>query len=217
MGKIADDLVEAFTPWMTEDLETYLRAIGDMFEPVEDFVLERYDSNGNQTHPGWGVLWDIDLVPAIALDYIAQYAGERLPAGLPEADKRTWIKKRPNARRGSRMSIVRAAQRTLTGQKTVFIHERDTGSTDDNVGVYTLPAETPDAARVQRDIRTVLPADIVLNWGSTTAQSWTAATTGHTPAYTTWTGVAAAYTTWAGLQTTSALPAGWVQYDVTNT
>ncbi len=51
---IADDLVAAHAPWLTPDLETYLRSIGEMFAEVEMYAFDTEDAEG------WEVLFDPD-------------------------------------------------------------------------------------------------------------------------------------------------------------
>ena len=186
---IADDLRYAFAPIMTPDLGDYLDAIAEMFSEVELYAFAEDDELG------WAILLDPDLCPAPALPYLAQYVGERLPQGIEEVMAREWIKDAPNQRRGTLMSIVRAAQRTLIGQRTVSIKERaGPGDTDDgdHLMVITYTVETPNPAAVLADLRTVVPADVVLNYEVRVGQTWAQAATGKAN----WTAVATAWPTW---------------------
>ena len=217
---VADDFVAALAPWMTPDLETYARAIGGMFAEVEMWAED------SPTLPGWGILLDVNTCPAKALPYLAMYVGERLPAGITEAAAREWIRDAPNQVRGTPYSIFRAAQRYLTGQRTVQIIEREPsggttqtwtaatvggtwaavgttyatwaqvlrGSSDDpdRITVITYADETPNQAQVLAELRTVVPADIVLNYQLLTGQRWVDVA----GAYATWAAVKAANLTW---------------------
>lgn len=131
---VADDLVAAFAPWMTDDLEAYLRTIGEMFAEVEMY------SDDSEEFEGWTILLDPDRCPVAALPYLAQFVGERLPKGLAEAAQRQWIKDAPNQRRGTVSSIVRAAARRLTGAQLVTVIERDGGP--DKLSVITYDKDT---------------------------------------------------------------------------
>jgi hypothetical protein len=186
---VAEDLVAAFAPWMTPDLADYLTAIGGMFGEVELYAMADDDELG------WSILLDPDAAPVQALPYLAQYVGERLPVGLDEAGMREWIKDAPNQRRGTVESIVRVAQRYLTGQRTVAVRERSgTGANpEDYLTVQTYTTETPNPAVTFSDLRRdVVPADIVLTHNVMDGQAWADVKL----TYPTWAAVKAAYATW---------------------
>jgi hypothetical protein len=167
---VAEDLVAAFEPWLTPDLETYLTAIGGMFSEVELYAIDEENDE-----LGWAILLDPDRAPVAALPYLAQYVGERLPVGLDEAGMREWIKDAPNQRRGTVESIVRVAQRYLTGQRTVAISERSGGGAnpEDYLIVQTYTSETPYPAVTFADLRRdAVPADIVLTHNVMEGQAW---------------------------------------------
>lgn len=183
-GSVTEGLLRAFAPWMTADLDTYLRAIGGMFTPTEIYSLS-----------DWTILLDPDLCPAEALPYLAQFVGERLPAGITEDAARQWIKDAPNQVRGTIGSIVSAAGRYLTGTKIVAVIERDTGA--DRITVVTYIDQTPDPAKVLTELKTVVPADIVLTYnGKATGQTWSTVKLN----YATWTLAKAHYPTWADVK-----------------
>lgn len=184
---VAEDLVAAFQPWLTPDLEDYLTAIGEMFSETELYALDG--------EFGWGILLDPDRAPVKALPHLAQYVGERLPVGLDEIGMREWIKDAPNQRRGTIESVVRVAQRYLTGQRTVQIRERSGAGADpeDYITVQTYTAETPDPALTERDLRRdAIPGDIVLTYNVQEGQSWADVAV----ASATWAAVAATYSSW---------------------
>jgi hypothetical protein len=151
----------------------YLRAIGSMTEQVEELAFDWVDENGVE-HEGYERLLDPDLAPPYVLPYLAQYVGETLPTGLEvtsPALAREWIKDQPNSRRGTIESIVRTAQRTLTGARTVVVHQRNPN--EDSIIVHTLASETPDSARVLQDLRVdAVPADIVLSYSTIVGQTY---------------------------------------------
>jgi hypothetical protein len=194
----ADDLVAAFEPWWTQDLEDYLRSIATMFEEVDAYIA---DPEG-ELEP-WEILFDPDLAPAAALPFLAMLVGETLPQNITEAGAREWIKDRPNSRRGTPQAIIYAAQRYLTGQRTVSYRERWDGSTTDvdHVTINTFNHEMGNTtpAQVEAEIRSVFPADIVLNYSALDGQTWADVITD----YTTWADVLAEpdYDTWADVVT----------------
>jgi hypothetical protein len=189
---ISEDLQDALVPWLTPDLADYADAIGWMFSGVEVYV------SADDEEENWSILFDPDECPVEALPYLAQYVGERLPTGLAEPLAREWIKDAPNQLRGTMYAIFRAAQRTLTGSRSVQIKERNgvLGEDDaDRLSVVTYTQETPDPDAVLADLLTVVPADIVLDYQVLSGQTWDDVAT----AYADWTAEAAANADWATL------------------
>lgn len=184
---VAEQLVAAFEPWLTDDLQDYLEVIGEMFELVETYS----DDDGD--HPGLTILLDPDRAPVDGLPYLAQYVGERLAVGLTEAAQREWIKDAPNQQRGSILSIARAAQRYLTGDRLVAIIERDTGA--DRLTVITFTNQTPDRDAVLRELLTVVPADITLTYVVSTGTTWSFVSS----TYASWTTINTTFTNWGQL------------------
>jgi hypothetical protein len=199
----ADQLVRRFEPWLTDDLETYLRAVASMFDEVQLYAADT--ETPDERFEGWTILFDPDRCPAPALPYLAQYRGEVLPAGISEAGAREWIKDAPNQVRGTPRAVFEAAQRRLTGERLVSMLERPAGVVDE-VQIVTYAGQTPDPAGTQADILSVLPADVVLTFnGSSSTQNWNQAKV----TYVTWAPMAVkkwnevvstltGYTSWSG-------------------
>jgi hypothetical protein len=188
MSSIDANLIEAFAPYMTPDLGDYLTVIGQMFDELDSYAgLEDEEE-------GWQALLDPTACPAGGLPYLAQYVGEALPAGLSVVKQREWITDNPNSHRGTPASIFQAAQRTLTGARTVSMVERSGSAPnpEDTLDVHTYTAETPDANAVLRDLRDVVPADIVLNYSMVAGQVWSAVKSANA----TWTIFKGKYTSW---------------------
>jgi hypothetical protein len=188
---VAEQLVAAFEPWLTDDLQDYLEVIGEMFELVETYSDDASDDDGD--HPGLTIVLDPDRAPVDGLPYLAQYVGERLAVGLTEAAQREWIKDAPNQQRGTVDSIAAAARRYLTGLKLVGIIERDTGA--DRLTVITFTDQTPDRDAVLRELYTVIPADISFTYVVAAGATW-----GQVSAnFADWAAVSAAFTDWGAL------------------
>jgi hypothetical protein len=153
----AAQLVRRHEPWLTADLDGFLRAVASMFDQVVTYSAD------TDTNEGWVILFDPDLCPAEALPYLGQLVGEvpPMPVGLPEAAAREWIKDNPNARRGTAQSVFQAAQRKLTGSRQVSMFERYQGVVD-QLAIRTNTTQTPDPAGTRADILSTLPADVVL-------------------------------------------------------
>ena len=136
-----------------------------MFSQVELYALDTEDD-----FEGWTILLDVDRCPREALPYLAQYVGERLPMGLTEAEERQWVRDAPNQIRGTIKSIVDAAQRYLTGGKTVTVIQRDGGA--DKLTVVSYTDQTPNSAQVLAELNKVVPADISLTYVVNSGQIW---------------------------------------------
>jgi hypothetical protein len=167
---LADDLVDSFAPWLTADLEDYLRSIGTMFQEVELLT-----GMGDEDF-AYMELLDPDSTPEQALAWLAQWVGERLPKGISVPLQREWINDRPNSIRGTPESIFKAAQRTLTGTRLVSLRPRTKidGTTHvDYITVHTLISQTPNPAAVYADLRkNLVPADIVLHYSAIVGETW---------------------------------------------
>ncbi|MDQ2740398.1 MAG: phage tail protein [Actinomycetota bacterium] len=180
----ADNFVARFQPWLTPDLETYLRAIALMFGEVELYAFD------TDTAEGWTILFDPDRAPAKALPYLAQLRGAILPVGIAEPTAREWIKDAPNQLRGTPQAIFLAAQRKLTGGRLVTIKERD--GDPDHLTVTTYTAQTPDPAGTRADILSVTPHDVILAHNVIAGQTWGDVKVGNL----TWGNLKANYATW---------------------
>jgi hypothetical protein len=194
----AAQLVRRHEPWLTADLDGFLRAVATLFDQV---ILYSADTDDQE---GWVTLFDPDLCPAEALPYLAQVVGEVLPTGLPEAAAREWIKDNPNARRGTPESVFQAAQRKLTGNRFVSMLERYQGVVD-VVAIRTNTRQTPDPAGTRADILSTLPADVVLDYQAVTGTVWDDVKA----TYASWTALTATGKTWSDLATGLS---GWDHY-----
>lgn len=113
-------------------------AIGNREQVVHDLVAETDDD------PSWSALFDVDRCPAPFLPWLAQLVGERVPVGEGETAARDRIRTPQGIVRGTLPGIVAAAQRTLSGAKTVLLIERD--GSPYRLTVVTRKSETPGVA-----------------------------------------------------------------------
>lgn len=141
----------------------YVDVVGDQLGDVDDLVRD------SDAGPGWSALLDIDRVPLVHLAFLAQFVGVRNPAGT-EAAQRAWVKARPGWSRGRVLTIVAAAQATLTGTKRVDVYERD-GSAY-RLRVRTYNAQTPDPAATEAAVLAAVPGGIVLTYESVAAGTY---------------------------------------------
>ena len=120
-------------------------------------------------YSGWESSFDPENAPEEGLDWLGQFVGARVDTLGDVLEKRARIVSRESFVRGSNAAIITAAQRTLTGAKTVYLIERDAGSAY-QLRVHTLIAQTPDAAATEAAIRSQKPAGIVLTYSAIAAQ-----------------------------------------------
>jgi hypothetical protein len=168
---IYEDWSEQLTPWMTDDLDTFVAAISSMWESVEVFIEDDPDND----IVAWQTLFDVDIAPLIALPWLAQTVGERLPVGLDEEAARNWIRLSPNWSRGTPGGIVDAVKRHLTGAQTVMFAERsllDGTPDDDTISIATYLEETPDQTVILDTLRKFVPADILFEYEAISQSTW---------------------------------------------
>jgi hypothetical protein len=114
MPTFAERAIERLEPWMTPDLERYLRAIGAMFAQVEA-LTEEVGSDGEPGYlPPYGRIFDPDLCPYDALGYLGQYVGATVPVGASETEARALVKAESGLNRGTRSSLESAIQRSIS-------------------------------------------------------------------------------------------------------
>lgn len=110
------------------------------------------------------------------------------------AARRNRIKELPAQNRGTAQSIIAAAQQYLTGNKTVYLIERDGGAY--KLTVLTLAEETPSASQVKAAIEEQLPGGIILNYQSIPTTSW-----GEIKGeYASWKAIKEKFLTWGGVR-----------------
>lgn len=127
------------------DLDIYIGSLSDpTFQEVED-----YASDGPADQPGWSVLVDLNRIPDKGLDWLGQFVGIQLDAGISAAQKRQQISQVSGWKRGSVAAIAGAPLPYLTGTKTVIIRERDATASPTQpaygLTVITKASETPPA------------------------------------------------------------------------
>lgn len=132
----------------------------------------RHDDIGS----GLRRLHDPDRTPTFALAWLAQHAGvPEIGADLTEAQARQLIRDAPGMRRGTPAALRSAAQRYLTGNKTVIMLERNGGAYQ--LAIVTRTDETPDAGKVLAALLTQKPAGIILTYTAADSQVWDEVTT----------------------------------------
>lgn len=166
MTNVGDQLYEALEPLARQTgdatngapLRSLATALGTLLQVVVDL------SEDTPQGPGWSAIMDVDGAPTFALPWLAQLVGVRLPAGETDAQQRDRIRNAEGFKRGTPAAMVSAAQRLLTGTKTVFFRERDGGAY--RLSVWTRLSETADPAAVEAALREQKPAGIILTYAA---------------------------------------------------
>jgi len=171
-GSFAQEILAQLQPMLYADAEhgnalvIYVGSMGDLlFQEVEDYASDDPVTDAI----GWSALVDVERVPDKGLDWLAQFVGISLTAGIPTADRRQQLRDLPNWRRGTVDALRNAPKPYLTGNKTVIFRERwnvsDPGP--DYPGyltVITYTPETVDALAVAAALISQKPAGIILDY-----------------------------------------------------
>lgn len=151
-------------------------AIGIDFQLVEDWVRDTPEG------PGWSLLLDVDRCPPEALPWLAQFVGVRLLPSADDETSRERITSTDGFRRGTPAAIIGAAQATLTGNRSVFLTERDHDPADSPDYAYYLTVETyrgqtPDTTATENAILAQKPGGLVLTYRCLDGQTYDQART----------------------------------------
>lgn len=153
-------------------------AIGAMFQLLEDYVRDSPEG------PGWSALMDLDRCPSEALPWLAQFAGVRLLPGTSDAEQRERVHSTDGFRRGTVEAITAAAQRTLTGAKTVGITERTGTDPPYCFTVTTYAPETPDTLATYNALLAAKPAGLKMTYSTGVAGQTYGVLNGRVASYT---------------------------------
>lgn len=128
-GSVTDTqfLFDSLVPFVTEQdealgspLYNYIDSFGQLIQFVDDLI--RDDCEG----PGWSIVLDVDRCPTVALPWLGQWVGVRVPPGLDDRTMRNMIRAEQGFHRGTRERIITAVKAFLLPPADVFINERDT-------------------------------------------------------------------------------------------
>lgn len=199
-GAFAERIYTALDPYTYDEanndwaLLCFLGALGTMFQEVEDYASDTPD------RAGWGVLLDVDDIPAKGLPWLGQFVGTSVNPALPEADQRQQLKDANSQKRGSLAAFQAAPLPWLTGTKRVLVRERDAAVVPGNpaygLTVYTIASETTNTAAVLAALAAIKPAGIILNYAAVSGQDWATLAAN----YASWNAVKAHYSTWDGVK-----------------
>lgn len=173
-------------PVVTPTTEIAYAGLGPLTEPDEatdwqllrflDALMVQLDeveklSRDTEQHVGWGRLLDLDAAPDEALPWLAQLVGVVALKGLDPASQRIRIGEAAGWNRGTPAAIRGAMKQYLTGSRTTQIFERYQGNPY-RLRVRTFTSETPDPAAVEKAVRDLKPAGIVLQYDVSLGQAY---------------------------------------------
>lgn len=125
-------------------------------------------SRDNGETPGWAQIMDVDQAPLAYLPWLGLFVGVWLDRALPEDEQRSRIRVAEGLERGTVAAFKDAVARTLTGNKTIYLIERD-GSAY-RFTLNTLVSETPDPAATEAAARRQKPAGLVMTYAVVTSR-----------------------------------------------
>jgi Phage tail protein (Tail_P2_I) len=188
----AADLYESLAPLARQDfyygwaLLILCNTIGTMYQLVDAIVRDQPEG------PGWSLVLDVNRCPPEALGWLAQFNGVRLGYALSDAEQRQAIQDASGFRRGTPAAMTAAIQATLTGTKTVTLHERD--GDPYSLTILTAAEETPDLTKTRTAMLSQKPAGIVASInGVGVTQTWATFQTKAAD----WAGEITVYGTWS--------------------
>ena len=173
----APDLLESLEPWRNSDFDTYIGALGSMFDPLYGIVLDTPAADPTQTDvPGWGQIFDVDACPTPYLPYLGQFVGVALPPGIADADARTMIRNEAGMQRGLVSAMLAAATRILGPGFALTYYERTGPSGPDPYQFQLFIVGTVPPAAVQAAVIAavgfVKPGGIKVNYYFTDGIPW---------------------------------------------
>lgn len=170
---LADKLRDRLAPWLTPEQDptgdhaNLLVAKAAMGETWWQIITDHGDDPDDPSWvPGFGTLFDVDLIPNAYLPYLAQLVGVPGSAliGADDATARQIIRAEQSQQRGTPGAILAAAKRNLSGSQSVFLVERTAadGSADPyHFQLIVRPEEIIDLAQLTNVVNGCKPGGIM--------------------------------------------------------
>lgn len=175
---ISDALYERTAPlWVPEEGEPLTNRPGQVLCKAVMGMLQDLDviTADTATHPGWSIITDPTVCPPAWLLWCAQLYGETPPAGLTEAELRTFIETPPQESRGSLAAMEAEANATLTGGGTVTITEQSSGHAY-HITAHSRMSQTPNEKATLQALLSQKPGGITLVYSASEAIKFSEAT-----------------------------------------
>lgn len=167
MSRLAADIYALLEPYTEVDaangyaLRTIVEGIAKTLTDLDEIVRE-----GPNGQTRWSSIMDATRCPPEGLAWLGQIVGTRLIPGDTLDTHRARVGAADGLRRGSPAQMTLAAQRLLTGNKTVFISERTSDAW--HFSVRTRTSETPSSAAVLAALTAAKPAGLILDYATFT-------------------------------------------------
>lgn len=167
LSRMAADIYTLLEPYAENDdsagfaLRSLCEAIAKTMTDVDELVRD-----GLHGEPGWSAILDASRVPDEGLAWLGQIVGTALIPGDPNATSRARVAAADGIKRGNPALMIAAAQRLLTGNKTVLFTERTSDAW--HYAVRTRTIETPSSAAVLALLTAMKPAGLFLDYATFT-------------------------------------------------
>lgn len=185
LGLFTEDLYRALLPLAYADpslgypLLKYILSSAYNLDEITRWVRDQ----GEQ--PGWALFMDPDQAPTVALRWLGQLVGTYVGAKTPfettaewDAAARAQIKDLSNFRRGTVQTIINTTKQFLTGNKNVFLTERDTSPYHYSISVYDSEAPADTTALVAA-LQAAKPAGLQFTFQVVPGQTYDQLEAGH--------------------------------------
>jgi len=137
----------------------------NMFGGLDAIVQDSDDG------PGWSIVLDPALTPALWLPWTGALYGVRVTIGAEVEAQREEVTDLAPQKRGTTESMVVALKRTLTGNKSVLVAERHLGEAY-FIHFISSPSETPDPDASLAALLSQKPGGLILTYAITDSPTW---------------------------------------------
>jgi hypothetical protein len=166
MSRLAAEVYAKLEPYAEIDeangwaLRSIVEALTKMYVDVDELVRESAIGQ-----PGWSPLFDASRCPSEGLTWLAQIIGCTIARGDTLAVTRSKLAGAESGlRRGTLATMKIAAQRLLTGNKTIVVSERTSDAW--HFAIRTRTTETPDSAAVLAALTAQKPAGLIMDYAT---------------------------------------------------
>lgn len=183
---VGQQLANAMSPWLNDQLAWYLDAIGAEFQQVALITQDVGSDNTvgfNSAINGYGVvpyvsgystIFNPNTCPSAQLGYLGQFVGVAIPAGQDATTARMIVQAESGLARGTPAAIIAAAKRNLTGTQSCLLFERTRA--DGNLDPYWFllqvrPEECASQANLKASVNAVKPGGV--DWQLVVTDGWT--------------------------------------------
>lgn len=168
MSRLAAEVYAKLEPYAEQDqangwaLRSIVEAMTKMYVDVDELVRDSLTGD-----PGWSALFDATRCPPEGLTWLAQLLGCSIQQGDGlDVTRDKILGAESGIRRGSLVTMKRAAARLLTGNKTIVVSERTSDAW--HFSIRTRTSETPSSAAVLAALNAEKPAGLIMDYATFT-------------------------------------------------